>query len=189
MQLIKESTATGKYIYHVEEWNKGATLATPVFKVMEDARLFIRYQRSGPSSCEVFVGSPEDDKRLLTLAGNDVAPQEGFAFRTFDLSDFAGQRVYVAITGGSVSLDYLYVEQSVVAVDQSVPELALLVNGGEMMPHPTGMSIEKSGSILGLGEQLPAWVESELIAFYPFNSTPANALDPNQQNAPIRFAW
>ena len=186
MQLLKESTATGKYIYHVEEWDKGATLATPVFEVMEDARLFVRYQRSGPSSCEVFVGSPEGDQRLLTLAGNDVAPQEGFAFRTFDLSDFTGQRVYVAITGGSVSLDYLYVEQSVVTVDQSVSEPALLVDGGEMMPHPTGMGIEKSGSILGLDEQLPAWVESELVAFYPFNSTPANALDPNQQNAPTK---
>ena len=60
MQIIEDQGATGGHYYQVEEWNQGATIATPVFKATENARLHIRYMRSGPSSCEVIVLSAKD---------------------------------------------------------------------------------------------------------------------------------
>ena len=177
MQIIEDQGATGGYYYQVEEWNQGATIATPVFKATENARLHIRYMRSGPSSCEVFVLAASDHSKLLTLAVNEMASKVGFAVHTFDLSEFAGQDIQICAGGGSVRVDYMYVEQLVESKQE--PEKILL--NGDLAEKASGEVSFYPGSLLGSVGELPESIHESLIAFFPFNGSAENAMDPKQK--------
>ena len=177
MQIIEDQGATGGHYYQVEEWNQGATIATPVFKATENARLHIRYMRSGPSSCEVIVLSAKDQSKLLTLAVNEMASKVGFAVHTFDLSEFAGQDIQICAGGCSVRVDYMYVEQLVESEHE--PEKILL--NGDLAEKASGEVSSYPGSLLGSVGELPESIHESLIAFFPFNESAENAMDPNQK--------
>lgn len=112
MKLIKNESATGGYYYKVNNSGKGANITTPKFLVGKKAKLYARYQRSGGSSCQVYVAGA-DKKLIKFLADNHEAPQGEFGLKIFDLSEFEGKNVYVGINGGTVMIDYMYVEQEV----------------------------------------------------------------------------
>ena len=153
MKLIKDKSATGGYYYKVNNLGKGANITTPKFLVGNKAKLYARYQRSGGSSCQVEVRGA-DKKRIKLLADNNEAPQGGFGLKIFDLSEFEGKNVYVGINGGTVMIDYMYVEQEVLEIPKVNLESGLVAyypfNGNANDESGNGNDGEVFGATLSL---------------------------------------
>ena len=69
----------------------------------------MKYARTGPSSCHLNLLDSEG-KTLEVLAIDEDAPRS-LETVEFDLRPFHGQEIEVVLRGGSVALDFMYVEQ------------------------------------------------------------------------------
>jgi hypothetical protein len=167
MMVLPDPTSKGGYYYCVNEWEKGASITTQKFLIQEKSNLYVRYKRSGPSSCEVFVASGSDKKRIKQLATNAEVPSDHFVTRVFPLDDLSGMEVYVGVSGGSVSIDYMYVEQ---LTESNVLNQSLDIDG-ELDNDHIKRDNATNFSIFSSKHSLPMWLQDKIVLFYAFNGS------------------
>ena len=110
IHVIPNRNATGGYLLRIEECEKGACIATPKFKVTDaTGRLVVRYSRTGPSSCHLTV--LDSKGATLALIASDTDAPRSIETRHFYLRAFNGQEIQILLLGGSVALDFMYIEQ------------------------------------------------------------------------------